>query len=340
MKKMFALLLAAAMLFALSACGSTPSTEVPETEKTVYNVSIAHGQTEENSIHAGALKYKELLEATGYFNVTVYPNGQLGADREMIESCQNGEITIVPSGSAPQVNFVPEVAIFDLMFVYPDVETARKTINDQEFFNKMAESYEKAGFHLLGWTDQGFRQLTLNKPVQTPEDLKGMTIRTQENNYHMEAWRALGANPTPLAYNELYTALQQGTVDGQENPIENITTAKLYEQQKYIILTNHNLQTVPWIMNAEFYNSLPEEVQKIVDEVSVEVMEYALNAADASIDTCKATITGYGCEIIEVPEENKELFSGKMDTNWSMVKEAVGGDIYDAFFAALNAAKA
>ena len=150
----------------------------------------------------------------------------------------------------------------NLPFAFATIDEIDKTFKDPEFVKALGAEYEKAGFHLLGISNLGFRITTANKAIMTPEDLKGLTIRTMENKNHIEMWRKLGANPTPLAFNELYTALQQGTVDGQENPMELIYTQKYFEQQTDISKTNHIPHCLCWVMNLAQYDSLTDEQKK------------------------------------------------------------------------------
>ncbi len=313
---------------------TTPSTPAAGGDKPVYEVTAAHASAETVSMQRGFEYIKETLEASGRFKVNLYANAQLGGDREAIEGLQNGNIHMYCGSSAPYVNFVAKAAIFDMPFVYTDIAQARKTVNEPTFFGLISKEFEAAGMHLNGFTDQGFRTLTLNKVVKTPEDMKGVSIRTMENQYHMEVWRAIGANPTPLAYNELYTALQQNTVDGQENPIELIHSQKFYEQQKYVILTNHILQQITWTTNLDWYNSLDEEARTLFDKTFEESRKVTLDAQDSSVARYKQEIEAAGTEFIELTPEELSLFSDKAATTWDMIKTDVGDEIYTAFMTA------
>ena len=225
------------------------------------NLSVAHSVGEESTQQVTSLAFqKKIAEiSNGSIEATIYPNAQMGGDRELVEGVQAGNLAITTSSPAPQANFVPSAAIFDLPFAFATIDEIDKTFKDPEFVKALGAEYEKAGFHLLGISNLGFRITTANKAIMTPEDLKGLTIRTMENKNHIEMWRKLGANPTPLAFNELYTALQQGTVDGQENPMELIYTQKYFEQQTDISKTNHIPHCLCWVMNLAQYDSLTDE---------------------------------------------------------------------------------
>ncbi len=329
--------LSIAVLGALLICFLTAGWGQQKSSQTPYKIVMAHSTTTDTSMHQGFLKFKELAEknSNGRIIVEIYPNAQLGGDREIIEGTQLGNITVIASSTAPQVNFVKEAAIFDMPFVLPDKQTARKVF-DGPFKDIIGKKYEAAGFKLVGFSDQGFRELTLNKIVRKPTDLRGIKIRTMENPYHMELWRQLGANPTPIPFNELYTALQQKTVDGQENPYELIYSQKFYEQQKYIINTNHIFQTIGMIMNKQFYDSLPNDLKKVVDDAGKEAINFARKYQDDNevkyIEFMKKT----GIQVIDLTPTEIDAFKEKSKPVWDRIRKDVGNDIVDAY---LNAIK-
>lgn len=330
---------------------ATDAAEAPATEATAapaadvkqgeFLITLAHATAETTSIQAGSLKFKEYVEkeSGGRIKVNIYPNAQLGGDRETIEGTQAGQITMMASSNAVQVNFVPSAVIFDLPFIYPDIETARKVLSDEAFTKAIAAQYAKGGLHYVGASDQGFRTLTANKEVHLPADMNGVTLRTMENKYHMALWRDIGANPTPLAFNELYTALQQGTADGQENPIELIHSQKFYEQQKYVVYTNHILQTIVWIMNEGFYTRLPEDMKAIVDEGSKLAIGYANQFQDENVAGYIKTIGDYGVNFIELTPEERQAFADAAKPVWEMVEKDCDPEVYSAYMTAVKAAE-
>lgn len=346
--KKFTLALALALCIgSLSACGgsSTPASSAaasngsaPEKTADPIVITFTHATSEETSQQAGALAFKEYVEANsdGKMIVNVYPNSQMGGDREQIEGTQEGSITAMTSGSAPQVNFVGSAVIFDLPFAFSSNEDAFKVFQDENFNQVLAKEYEKAGLKLLGASFLDFRATTANFPINTPADLSGMTIRTMENKYHMAMWQEMGANPTPLAFNELYTALQQGTVDGQENPLELIYAQKFYEQQKYVIKTRHLPQTLIWIMNKDFYDGLSDDLKQVVDGAAKAAMEAADEYTFSNVERIEKELTDQGITIIDLTPEQIHAFSDKTKETWDMVKADVNPDVYDAFMAALK----
>lgn len=343
MKRTLALLLSLVMTIGLLAgCGSNSDAGGGDTGGNSggtdgnYIITLAHATAENGTAQIFALAFKEYIEANsdGQITVNIFPNGQLGADREVLEAVQNNEVTMTVTANAVQANFVTDAFILDIPFTFSTVEAMRYTLNDPTYIDVIRQSYADAGFYLMGVTDQEFRVLSCNKPVYTPDDLKGMTIRTMENEYHMEAWRLLGANPTPLAFTELYTALQQGTVDAEENPVELIYTQRFYEQQDYIVMTNHLGQMAPWVMNKEFYDSLPENLQAVVDEAYV-VGEEALYQYMEENDRLQEMVD-YGVEVIELTPEQLKPFADATAPVGDMIREVVSEEVYNAFMTSIE----
>ena len=157
-----------------------------------------------------------------------------------MQGVQDGSIVMTWTTGANQVSLVPELALFDMPFLFAYIDNANAVLHDPDFRAYVDGAFEKAGFKELGLDVTGFRWLsTKNREVKKLEDLKGLKIRTMENAYHMAFWKALGVTPTPLANSERYAALQQGTVDGQENAMENAYSTKMYEVQDVFINTQH-----------------------------------------------------------------------------------------------------
>jgi tripartite ATP-independent transporter DctP family solute receptor len=299
-------------------------------------ITFAHAATEQTSQQAGVLAFKKYIEehSAGRLKVDIYPNSQLGGDRELLEGCQEGSITAITSGSAPQVNFVRNAVIFDLPFAFNSEEEALKVFADAEFNAKLAEKYEPAGFKLMGASFLGFRATTSNFKIASPKDLAGMDIRTMENRYHMAFWRELGANPTPIPFNELYTSLQQGVVAGQENPLELIYAQKFYEHQKFVNLTRHLPQTLIWIMNKDFYHSLSDDLKEVVDKAAVAAMEAAHEFAFGGMERVTKELQGLGITIVDLSPQEIEEFAKKSTSTWNLVKENCDEDLYNAFMKA------
>lgn len=342
-KKVIGILLAVFMITGLVACGGsgndadkTPPENAPKDE--VITMTWAHTTAETTAKHNGLLKFKELVEANsnGQIKVEVYPSGQLGTDRSVFEDIQNGSITGMVCNPAVEVPFVPSANIFDIPFVYDDMEHGRTVLADPEFVEAINAEYEKANIRLVGVTAQGFRNLTANEQISKVEQLNGLKIRTMENPYHLELWKLLGANPTPTSFNELYTALQQGTVDAQENPIELIHSQKLYEQQEYIMNTKHIIQSDAWTMSKEVYDSLSDDLKKVVDDAAEEAMAYYHEYGDENDLGNVKTIEDYGTKIVDVPQETLDEMKEITAPVYDSIQETCAPEVYEAFFDAVE----
>jgi tripartite ATP-independent transporter DctP family solute receptor len=302
-------------------------------DKQVVSIRIAHTASEDSSLGVGSLKLQELLNASGLFKAQVYPSAQLGGDRELLEAMQNNDVQVVMGNTAHSVVFTPEAAIFDMPFVYRTKEDARNALNDEEFFAAIAEGYGKSGYHLLGFTDMGLKVLTSNVKVTKPDDIKGLVMRTMENPIHIALWRAIGANPTPIPFNEVYTALQQGTCDALEQAVELLYSSKFYEQQKFAAETNHMLHIIVWLSSKEFYDSLPPEHQRVFDESVRQMLSTALAYSDDNYPRFVDLLKKAGVQFVPLTEAEWQLFADKAKGTWVMIEEAVGPKVYNAFLA-------
>ena len=289
--------------------------------------AIANDSTDDTITGLITQKLKEVLEAKskGAFKVATFPNSQLGSDREITQSCQNGELAFVVQNTAPQVNFVPKAAVFDLPNLFPNKKVARAALD--KFQRDIEPEYAKAGIVMLGFGDQGFRVLSSNKAINKIEDFKGLKLRTMENKYHVQYWQSLGANPTPLPFSELYLALQQGTVTGQENPYEVIVATKLYEVQKYVIDTNHLFHTITIIMSKNIYDQLTPEEQKLVRDAAREVITWGREQADKRHADRVAILKKNNVQIIKLDEKLLGEMQAKSKPVYDNISKAVGADL-------------
>lgn len=277
-KSKFFSLVMASVLF-LGACGgqdnageAVPTAEA-EGEKQTLRVSI--GVNNEHPEYEGIEKFKELVESkTDDFEVELYHSGQIADDRSAIEMLQLGSLDITVPSTSPLVNFVPEFGVFDLPFTIPNEEVADELL-DGEFGDKMLAKVEEQNLVGLAWWENGFRNLTNDvRPVASIEDVKGLKIRTMENAIHLDAWKALGANPTPMAFTELFTAMQQGTVDGQENPYPTIDLSQYAEVQEHVSNTSHVYTPFIFLFSKQIWDGLTPEQQEILRESAVEAGKY------------------------------------------------------------------
>ncbi len=329
-KGLIAIVLITAIMIVTTGCSKKDAAASSGTEEK-YEMVFAHASTEQTLIHTLSVKFKEEVESKsgGRISIQIYPNMQLGADREAFEGVQMGNITFTVQSTAPQVNFVKEAGVFDLPFLFPNKAIARKVL-DGPFKGEIASYYDSIGVKLLGFGDQGFRQLTLNKMVRKPSDLSGIKLRTMENPNHMATWRALGANPTPVPFNEVYLALQQKMVDGQENPYEYIVTMKFYEQQKYVINTNHIFQAMGFVMNKGVYDSLPADLKKVIDDAALVAIDFERSGIDKKDSLYIDTIKNAGLEVVDLNANELAEFGKATEGVYDLIKKNIGEEIVDS----------
>jgi len=236
------------------------------------------------------------------------------------------------------VDFIPQYAVFDMPNLFDDVKQMRAVLNGN-FPNIMNQYCNAGGIQMLGYSDAGFRQLTTNKIVRKLDDLKGQKIRVMTNPYHLAYWDALGAAATPMQFTEVFMGLQQGTIDGQENPYMNIVGNNVQEVQKYVIETNHIGHIITFFMNKDVYNSLPENVRQLVDECAAAATAYGNTKADASIKEYKQICIDAGDQIITLDPSVVEEIRQKGKVVQQMVRRDVGNEIVDQLMDAIAQTK-
>ncbi|WP_066459411.1 MULTISPECIES: TRAP transporter substrate-binding protein [Anaerotruncus] len=346
-KTVLAFLLTLCMILTLAGCASpaqpaaSNGSAAAPAESETYEWSFGMGGTEETLNYKGAEKFKELIEARseGRVKVNLYANSSLGSTAEMMEGHINGTIALLTGVTSMLPPYVPGYALFDLPNAFPDIETMRAFLTS-DFCDLLNEKYaESGGFVMLGFCDAGFRQLTANKPIHAVADMKGIKIRTQENKYHLAYWNALGANAIAMDWSELYTNLQQGVVDAEENPYMNFYDTKLYEVQKYIMESNHVGHIMTFSMSTSVYNSLPADIRKMVDDCMAESMEYIVGLSDASLQDYKKACMDEGVTIIPMEPEVLAQMQEMASPVYDMVRKDIGDEIVDEFLAAIDKVK-
>ena len=240
-----------------------------EAAKTI-TIKFAHnGNTiPEDPQNIACAKFKEMVEekSGGTLKVELYPAGQLGDARTIVEGVQMGTIEIGDIENGPMGRFVPEAMLWDLPFIFRDIDHAHKVL-DGELGQMVQEKYVGVGIRHLAYNDGGFRYFTNNaRPINTMADIKGLKIRVMESKVMIDTLAAFGASPVPMAFGELYTALQQGGVDGQENPLNLIFSQRFYEVQKYLPLSGHFYYPRQYIASENWWKTLSDEHKKIIAE--------------------------------------------------------------------------
>lgn len=231
----------------------------PAMAEQTLKMAYALSKTSHYGVAADAFEKAIGQSTNGQVKIQQFPNSALGGEREVIEGLQLGTIDLAVVSTGATLNFVPETGVIDIPFLFRDLDHARKVL-DGPIGQKLLADFPEKGLIALAWGEQGFRHLTNNvRAVKTPTDLKGLKIRTTENPIHITAFRKIGMLPTPMAWPEVATALQQGTIDGQENPISVIVSAKLSQMQKYLSLTAHVYGPALILMSPSVYEGLSDE---------------------------------------------------------------------------------
>lgn len=327
-RRMVCVLLAVVLTLSmlLTGCGSKNADGSGKKQDYAWVLATASPEDTVTGIYANTFAQKVEELSGGELRVQVYHNSTLGGDTELIESCQCGDIPFVVQNTAPEVSYLPKLCLFDLPCVFGNLDELHVVLDNEGFISKINEIYEAGGFRLLGMADQNFRVMTSNVAVQDMKDFSGIKIRTMENSYHMAFWKSIGANPTPMAFAELYVGLSQHTVDAQENPYEVICSNKFYEVQDYVVETNHLPHLLALITNNEFYNNLPDDQKAIVDQASEEAKQVAREQAVARSDSRIAEIEENGSHIVEVSDELRDEMRSAASDLYETIREVVDDD--------------
>lgn len=231
---------------------------------------FAHGQPTTDITHTAAQDFKRRVEegSGGEVKITIYPGGQLGKSKDMVQGVRLGTIDLTANGNPFFTSFAPKLNVLDLPYLFKDHAHVYHVL-DGEVGERLLGELEKHGVKGLAFWEIGFRHVTTaNTPVRTPEDMKGLKIRTTPNAAHLKAFKLLGANPVPMSFQDVYMALQTGTIDGQENPINQIHSARFNEVQKFVSMTGHAYTPLVFVMNLRKFKALDPKFQALIQEAA------------------------------------------------------------------------
>ncbi|MDQ6618361.1 MAG: TRAP transporter substrate-binding protein [Pseudomonadota bacterium] len=271
----------------------------PALAQTVMKINISLAQNSHQGVAIDTFAREVEKRTNGRYKVQTFYSGSLGAERESVEAVQLGtqELTFTSTGPVP--NFVPEVAILDIPFLFRDYAHARAVL-DGPIGQDLLQKFPSKGLVALAWAENGFRHMTNSRhAVVTPDDLKGLKMRTMENPIHIQAYKQFGILPTPMAFTEVFTALQQGTVDGQENPLSVITAAKLDQVQKYLSLTGHVYSPALFLMNKAQWDKLAPADQQAFVAAAVEGVRANRSRVDEDEKKAVADLRSKGMNVTE-----------------------------------------
>lgn len=304
-------------------------------------IKISMGLNEKHPQYLGLKKFEELLEAEtqGRFDIQIYPNAALGDDVKAVQDTKMGTLEMVSCSTSPLTGLASEFMVFDLPFMIPSSEVADQVL-DGPVGKKIGDSLDAKGLHLLTYYENGYRQLTNSeREVRTPADLAGLKIRTMENPIHLAAWKALGANPTPMPFSEVFTAMQQETIDGQENPIATIYLQKFFEVQKFVTLTGHVYSPHLVLINADLWKSLSAEDQAIFEKAAKESATYNRQQNREMNASMITDLEAAGMTVTKLTADELKAFQDATAPVIAEFEEKIGKDIVAEFKAAVEAAK-
>lgn len=345
-KKSFLLLVSIISIFALlvTACGGAATDESDTAgeqneqneadtgneasgDSQVIHVSLPLGPDSHQA--AAVHKFGEELErlTDGRLTIQSHYNNELGGEREVLEGMGINVIDAGIISTAPMGGFVEEFLLFDLPFLFDDREHAYRVL-DGEVGQELAEKLEEAAnVVVLGWAEDGFNQYSSSvAPIEKPEDLEGIKLRVKENPLNVDTWNALGANATPIAWPEVYTSLQQGVVDGQENPLPTIYDAKFYEVQDYVSITNHTFTPAPLMMSKQLFDSFSEEDQEAILEAGKLSQPAGREASEQLDEETKGLLEDEG---VEINEPDVEPFREALKSVYDEWVPQIGEDLVE-----------
>ena len=297
-------------------------------------IKFSHVVTPDTPKGKGAEKFRELAEkyTNGKVKVEVYPNSQLYKDKEEVDALQLGAVQMLAPSLA---KFGPlgarEFEVFDLPYILPSKAALRK-VTEGDLGKRLFKKLESKGIVGLGYWDNGFKVMSANKPLRTPEDFRGLKMRIQSSKVLEAQMRALGAIPQVMAFSEVYQALQTGVVDGSENTPSNMYTQKHHEVQKFITLSDHGYIGYAVIANKKFWDGLPGDVRGQLEKAMGEATAYANQISQTENDEALAEIKKSGrSELIELTPEQKAAWRKALEPLYADMASRVGKDTIDEF---------
>ncbi|WP_121610686.1 TRAP transporter substrate-binding protein [Mesobacillus foraminis] len=295
-------------------------------------IRFGHGAAETNERHLAIMKFKELVEkrSHGAMEVQVYPSEQLGSEAEMIESVTFNDLQMVASSAFSQYD--QRISVFELPYLFDSYEEAWSVL-DSEIGQEVAKPFLEDNLRILAYFENGFRHVTSNVPIQSPKDLNGLKIRTPEFPLSVSTFKALGANPTPMAFGELYMALQQGTVDAQENPVANTYASKFNEVQDYLNMTAHQYMPLPVAISEEFWKTLTSEEQEILEASARESAQFHRDLLRENEGSMIRELQESGMQVVE---PDKEAFRKKAEGVYEAYKNRFGEEFVDTVLKAVE----
>lgn len=330
LKTKFTALAVASLLLTVTVagCGSTPAPATTDKAAAPTKLVLKAGTSSpaEHPYNLGMKKFAEIVtaETKGAIEIELFPNNALGAERELVEGMQIGSVDIVVSSTGPIGGFVPEMNVVDLPFLFRDNAHAYAVL-DGPIGSDLMKKFETKGIVGLAFWENGFRNVTNDKrEIKVPADLKGLKLRTMENKVHMAAFKVLGVDATPMAMSEVFTALQNKTIDGQENPIPIIFTNHMEEVQKYVSLTGHVYSPSPFMISKLTWDKLSAEQKEIFKKAAIVARDYERGLIKSQTDEQIVQLKAKGMIVTEV---DKALFQAATEPVYKQFEAEFGKEL-------------
>ncbi|SEN76587.1 TRAP transporter substrate-binding protein [Lihuaxuella thermophila] len=318
-----------ALIVTVTGCQSGGTSANAPIQNRIIKAGI--GLNEDHPQAQGLRKFKEIVDAksNGKLKVQPYYSAQLGDDLKMTEALKAGLQEITIPSTSPLVGTVKEFGIFDFPYLFNDPKEA-DAILDGPVGKKILDKLPEHGLIGLGYWENGFRNLTNSKhPVAQAADFRGLKIRTLQTKVHIDVFKALGANPTPMPFSEVFSALESKTVDGQENPLPTIESNKFNEVQPYLSLTEHVYTPFVFLVSKKFWDRLSEEEKKILQEAAVEAGKFQREANRAQVEKSLANLKAKGMKVNEFPDEEKKKVKETIQPILDRYAKEFGPDLFE-----------
>ncbi|WP_029062878.1 TRAP transporter substrate-binding protein [Labrenzia sp. DG1229] len=315
---------------AIALCAGTAAAETV--------LRIGHGANEQYHMHRALLHFEEQVEvgSNGEIDVQIFPSSQMGPDREMIESVQAGVLEMAVSPSSFFAGWDQAFAVIELPYMYASKDIALDVLNGDAGDQMLARLSEQ-GLVGLGWLENGLRHVTNNvRPIESPGDLEGVKLRTMKVPAHVATFKALGANPTPMNFGEVYSALQQGVIDGQENPVALIDSQRFYEVQKHVSLTGHVFTVYIPVISEAFFSGLSAEHQQLLRDAMASAESYQQDLVNSEEAGQLQKIREAGVNVVDLTAKQRQVFSDQTESVRAAYRDEVGADVFDAWVSAVR----
>lgn len=307
------------------------------TGASAQTIKVGHSDNQAHPKHEAFVHFARLVDekSQGRLKVEIYPSGQLGDERELLESLQTGAMHLTSVSNGVMSAFAPQFMLLDIPFSFRDSESARRALDGAQ--DILFTDLDRIGLHGLSIWEQGFRQVSsAKKGISASADVQGLKLRTMEAPLHVEAWRAMGANPTPMSWGQVYSSLQTGIIDGQENPLYVVTQEKLFEVQKFVSLTNHIYDAMPVVASESWWSSLSDDDRKLITDAMAEATSFQRGLVDAAVEKARTDLAELGVEITETPADQIAALKAQAQPPViSRIRDTLGDAPVDAWLAVI-----